>query len=87
MFDLGNNVDHACLRITNTIKVTIVDPLPNHLDGLDGELITPIQVLVKEMAISYECDDDDADEHFWSFDLEGTCCLPSYQGDIPIHLL
>jgi hypothetical protein len=57
LFDLGNNFDHACLKVTNHSQV-VAKPPPN-VNTVAGELITPTQVMVKEMAIAFEDDDDD----------------------------
>jgi xanthosine utilization system XapX-like protein len=56
MFDLGNNVDHACLRVI--IPHEPACALVLNVSGMVGELITPTQVLVEEMAITSNCDDE-----------------------------
>lgn len=45
-------------------------PIPN-VSGMVGELITPAQVLVEEMAIISDCDDEENDEGIVSSKFKG----------------
>jgi hypothetical protein len=70
MFDLGNNVDHACLKMIIPFEHA---PTPT-LDANEmvGELINQTYVLVKEMAVKFDCDvDEEVDERFASSKHEG----------------
>jgi hypothetical protein len=60
--DLGNNSKHASLRVIDHSQTngTLVPP-PN-VDAMVGQMITPTQMLVEEMAIAFEHDDDEIDE-------------------------
>ncbi len=69
MFDLGNNVDHACLRMIISLELAPT-PVPN-VSGMVGELITLTQVLVEEMAITSYCDDEEDDESIASSKSKG----------------
>jgi hypothetical protein len=60
MFDLGNNANHASLKMTIPLDQVLV-PLKN-VDEIDGKIITQTQVLAKELAMPSECDDDEQDE-------------------------
>jgi len=68
MFDLGNNVDHACLRVIILTKPTPT-PIPD-VSGMVGELITLAQVLIEKMVITLDCDDEEDDEGIVSFKSE-----------------
>jgi hypothetical protein len=62
LFDLGNNFDHASLRLKDHFQV-VTTPLPNK-NAVTGELITPAQIIAKKMVVASEDDDDDVgDEH------------------------
>ncbi len=56
-FDLGNNFDHASLRLTYHFQV-VAKPLLDK-NAMNGELIIPIQIMAKKMAVASEDDDDD----------------------------
>jgi hypothetical protein len=64
---LGNNVDHVGLRVANPREASTAPQPQNHVDDLDGQLITLAQVMVEEIVVSFECDNDEkGDEHLWS---------------------
>jgi hypothetical protein len=69
MFDLGHNIDHACLRVIISLELAPTPVLD--VSGMVGELITPAQVLVEEMAITSHCDDKKDDEGIASSKFEG----------------
>ncbi len=69
MFDLGNNVDHACLRVIISLELAPTPILD--VSGMVGELITLAQVLVEEMAITSHCDNEEDDEGIASSKSEG----------------
>jgi hypothetical protein len=54
LLNLGNNANHVGLRIRITTESTT--PLPS-VDQLFGELITPTQVIVKEMVVASKGED------------------------------
>jgi hypothetical protein len=70
MFDVGNNVDHACLKVIIPFKHA---PTPtSDANEMVGELINPTHVLGKEMVVTSNCDDDEEiDEGLVSSKSEG----------------
>jgi hypothetical protein len=74
MFDLGNNANHASLRMI--IPLDQVSIPPKYMDEIDGKIITQTQVLAEELIMPSECDDDEHDEeNFASFGFEGNLSL------------
>jgi hypothetical protein len=70
MFDLGNNVDHACLKMIIPFEHA---PTPTlDVNEMVGELINPTSILAKEMVVRFDCDDDEkVDERLVSFESKG----------------
>jgi hypothetical protein len=62
LFNLGNNADHASLRMF--VPMNDVVALPINTTNVIGELITPTQVVAKEMVIvSNGKNDDEGDKY------------------------
>jgi hypothetical protein len=59
---------HVCLRVIISTKPTPT-PIPD-VSGMVGELITLAQIVIKKMAITLDCDDEDGNEAIVSFKSE-----------------
>jgi hypothetical protein len=67
LIDVGDNVDHICLRAS---VVSLPPPPPNPpsiIGTMGGELITLTQVRVEELVIIFENDDDDIKESKFNY--------------------
>jgi hypothetical protein len=70
MFDLGNNVNHASLRMI--IPLDQIPALVENMDEINGKIIIQTQVLAEKLTVASECDDDEANEkNLASFGFEG----------------
>jgi hypothetical protein len=71
---MGNTIDHVGLRV-DVNPTNIVVAVARYLDANEvvGELITQTQVLVEEIATTFEGDNDDENlqENLSSLDLDG----------------
>ncbi len=65
LFNLGNNADHASLRMF--VPMNDVVALPINTTNVIGELITPTQVVAKEMVIVSNGKNDDEGDKYSSF--------------------
>jgi hypothetical protein len=61
LFDFENNFDHVGLRV-RSFPTTYISTPPNIVDVMVGELITPTQILIEEMATIFDHDDDEVNE-------------------------
>jgi hypothetical protein len=57
MFNLGDDVEHASLKTNIDANYPIAPPF--NVGELDGQVITPAQVLVEEMAMTSKGNDDE----------------------------
>lgn len=70
MLDLGNNVNHACLRVI--IPFEHAPTLAPYVNEMVGELITLAQVLAEKMVGIFDCDDDEeTNDELASLEFEG----------------
>jgi hypothetical protein len=65
LFNLGNNANHASLRMFVPMNDVVAPPI--NMTNVIGELITPTQVVAKEMVIVSNGENDDEGDEYSSF--------------------
>ncbi len=60
LIDFGNNSNHLGLKLITNPTDDVVPALPN-VEMLIGDLITPTQIMVEEMAVASKDDESDGD--------------------------